>query len=197
MANYDSVVISNSFKVKDKDAVAKVLENAGFEVNIDESTDTVWFGGYDSCWDYDDLVFLDKKDGAPILVITDYPLCEEDIATDEDITNALSEAGYTRDEVNFTSLGEYLQEQVLPDEHIVVTETGNERLRYNIGASCLITNKVLLTFNCQDAAEEYLVRQESIKKIIREFVKTNYGKSELEEPSWNIDELAREIHEKL
>jgi len=197
MANYDSVVISNSFKVKDKEAVAKVLENAGFEVNIDKSTDTVWFGGYNIIWDYDYLIALDKKDNAPVLVITDYPLHIEDIATDEDIIEALNEAGYTHNEVNFTSLGEYLQDQVLPDEHICVTETGNERLRYNIGATCLITKNELRTFNCQDAAEEYLVRKESIEKIIREFVKTNYGKSELEEPSWNIDELAREIHEKL
>lgn len=195
--NYDSVIISNYFKVKNKEAVAKVLENVGFKVNIDESTDTVRFGEYDVIWDYDDLVALDKKDNEPVLVITDYPLHTEDIATDEDITNALTEAGYTRDEVNFTSLGEYLQDQVLPDEHILVTETGNEGLRYNIGATCLITKKELMTFSCQDAAESYLVRQESIKKIIREFVKENYGKSELDEPSWNIDELAREIHEKL
>lgn len=195
--NYDSVIISNYFKVKNKEAVAKVLENVGFKVNIDESTDTVRFGEYDVIWDYDDLVALDKKDNEPVLVITDYPLHTEDIATDEDITNALTEAGYTRDEVNFTSLGEYLQDQVLPDEHILVTETGNEGLRYNIGATCLITKKELMTFSCQDAAESYLVRQESIKKIIREFVKENYGQSELDEPSWNIDELAREIHEKL
>lgn len=195
--NYDSVITSNYFKVKNKEAVAKVLENVGFKVNIDESTDTVRFGEYDVIWDYDDLVALDKKDNEPVLVITDYPLHTEDIATDEDITNALTEAGYTRDEVNFTSLGEYLQDQVLPDEHILVTETGNEGLRYNIGATCLITKKELMTFSCQDAAESYLVRQESIKKIIREFVKENYGQSELDEPSWNIDELAREIHEKL
>lgn len=195
--NYDSVIISNNFKVKDEKAVVKVLENAGFEVNIDKPTDTVWFGGYDVIWDDDYLVVLDKKDNAPVLVIMDYPIYTEDIATDEDITNALTEAGYTRDEVKFTSLGEYLQDQVLPDEHILITETGNEGLRYNIGATCLITNKELIFFNCQDAAESYLVRKESIKKIISEFVKENYGQSELDEPSWNIDELAREIHEKL
>lgn len=195
--NYDSVIISNNFKVKDEKAVVKVLENAGFEVNIDKPTDTVWFGGYDVIWDDDYLVVLDKKDNAPVLLIMDYPIYAEDIATDEDITNALTEAGYTRDEVKFTSLGEYLQDQVLPDEHILVTETGNEGLRYNIGATCLITNKELIFFNCQDAAESYLVRKESIKKIISEFVKENYGQSELDEPSWNIDELAREIHEKL
>lgn len=195
--NYDSVVISNYFKVKDKDEVIKVLENFNFETYRDERTDTIWFGGYDVIWDYDCLVALDKKDDALIFVMTEYPLHTEDIATDKDINNALSDAGYTRDDVNIITLGEYLQDQVLPDEHILVTETGNEGLRYNIGATCLITKKELRTFSCQDAAESYLVRQESIKKIIREFVKENYGKSELDEPSWNIDELAREIHEKL
>lgn len=195
--NYDSVIISNDFKVKDKDTVAKVLENFGFEVNIDESTNTVRFGGYDVFWDYDCLVALDKKDGTLVFVMTEYPLRREDIVTDEDITNALTEAGYTRDDVNIITLGEYLQDQVLPDEHILVTETGNEGLRYNIGATCLITKKELITFNCQDAAESYLVRQKSIKEIISEFVRIKYGQSELDEPSWNIDELAREIHEKL
>lgn len=195
--NYDSVVISNYFKVKDKDEVIKVLENFNFETHRDERTDTIWFGGYDVFWDYDCLVALDKKDGTLIFVMTEYPLHAEDIATDKDITNALSDAGYTRDDVNIITLGEYLQDQVLPDEHILVTETGNEGLRYNVGATCLITKKELMTFSCQDAAESYLVRQESITKIIREFVKENYGKSELDKPSWNIDELAREIHEKL
>ena len=195
--NYDSVIISNYFKVKDKDKVAEVLKNFEFEVNVDESTNTIRFGGYDVFWDYDCLVALDKQDGTLVFVMTEYPLRREDFATDEDITNALTEAGYTRDDVNIITLGEYLQDQVLPDEHILVTETGNEGLRYNIGATCLITKKELVTFNCQDTAESYLVRQKSIKEIISEFVRIKYGQSELDEPSWNIDELAKEIHEKL
>ena len=40
-------------------------------------------------------------------------------------------------------------------------------------------------------------KEQLIKKIIKNWVKTNYGESELREPSWNINYLSTHIKDNL
>ena len=53
----------------------------------------------------------------------------------------------------------YLQEMLLDDNFLAIKEIGNEKLRYTVACSCLITKTKEVWFNLNSCMEEELKKQ--------------------------------------
>ena len=149
--NYNAQVLSNVFKVKDKDLVKRLLGSAGFYV--DEYDGGLCF------YDNDDSAYLcDMRvvyyNGIPIVVTTDYN-------DDEDFYYAIEEyAGVKEedvddDEIDTQDFFKFLQSQLLDGEYIQVTEVGHEGLRYQSACGVVVTTKGYKWFDLNRLMKEY------------------------------------------
>lgn len=149
--NYNAQVLSNVFKVKDKDLVKRLLGSAGFYV--DEYDGGLCF------YDNDDSAYLcDMRvvyyNSIPIVVQTDYN-------EDEDLYYAIEEyAGVKEedvddDEIDTQDFFKFLQSQLLDGEYIQVTEVGHEGLRYQAACGVVVTTKGYKWFDLNRLMKEY------------------------------------------
>lgn len=179
MANYYSTTVSTAFEVDNKELVKDALYLIGFDV--DENTDgTLVFGSYN----------LQFSDDCLILVFKDDKLIFGGFDSDDNAPDLSDES------LVVMELGAFLQSHLVSD-HILITEAGSEKLRAVVGTCCLLTKDDVKYFNCTREAEKYLVREKRINDIITHWVRENFGESEVDDPSWNIELLAKFIHENL
>lgn len=152
--NYNAQVLSNVFKVKDKELVKRLLGSAGFYVD-EYDGGLCFYDNEDSAYLCDmQLVYYN---GFPIVVCTDYN-------EDEDLYAAVEEYAGTSPENIDEDLFEtqdffiFLQTQLLDGESVQVTEVGHEGLRYQSGCGLVITKKAIKWFDLnrlmQDFAKE-------------------------------------------
>ena len=149
--NYTSQVLSNNFKVKDKDLVKRLLGSAGFHVEEYE-------GGL-CFYDNEDSTFLcDMRvvyyNSIPIIVQADYN-------DDEDYYSAIEEyAGVKEEDVDVDKIEKqdffkFLQSQLLDGESVQVTEIGHEGLRYQSACGVAITKKAIKWFDLNKSMQEF------------------------------------------
>ena len=149
--NYTSQVLSNNFKVKDKDLVKRLLGSAGF--HVDEYEGGLCF------YDNEDSTFLCDMmlvyyNSIPIVVQTDYN-------SDEDYYIAIEEyAGVKEEDVDVDKIEKqdffkFLQSQLLDGESVQVTEVGHEGLRYQAACGVVITKKAIKWFDLNKSMQEF------------------------------------------
>ena len=149
--NYTSQVLSNNFKVKDKDLVKRLLGSAGF--HVDEYEGGLCF------YDNEDSTFLcDMRlvyyNSIPIIVQADYN-------DDEDYYSAIEEyAGVKEEDVDVDKIEKqdffkFLQSQLLDGESVQVTEIGHEGLRYQSACGVAITKKAIKWFDLNKSMQDF------------------------------------------
>ena len=149
--DYNAQVLSNKFKVKDKELVKRLLGSAGFYV--DECDGSLCF------YDNEDSAYLcDMRvvyyNSIPIVVQTDYN-------DDENYYYAIEEyAGVKEEDVDVDKIEKqdffkFLQSQLLDGESVQVTEIGHEGLRYQSACGIAITKKAIKWFDLNKSMQEF------------------------------------------
>lgn len=149
--NYNAQVLSNKFKVKDKELVKRLLGSAGFYVDECDGN-LCFYDNEDSAYLCDmNLVYYN---GFPIVVQTDYN-------DDEDLDYAVEEYAGTSSENIDEDLFEtedffkFLQSQLLDGESVQVTEVGHEGLRYQAACGVVITKKAIKWFDLNRLMQDF------------------------------------------
>ena len=149
--NYNAQVLSNKFKVKDKELVKRLLGSAGFYVDECDGS-LCFYDNEDSAYLCDmNLVYYN---GFPIVVQTDYN-------DDEDYYYAIEEyAGVKEedvddDEIDTQDFFKFLQSQLLDGESVQVTEVGHEGLRYQAACGLVITKKAIKWFDLNRLMQDF------------------------------------------
>lgn len=149
--NYNAQVLSNKFKVKDKELVKRLLGSAGFYVDECDGS-LCFYDNEDSAYLCDmNLVYYN---GFPIVVQTDYN-------EDEDLDYAVEEYAGTSSENIEEELFEtedffkFLQSQLLDGESVQVTEVGHEGLRYQAACGVVITKKAIKWFDLNRLMQDF------------------------------------------
>ena len=149
--NYTAQVLSNKFKVKDKELVKRLLGSAGF--HVDECDGSLCFyDNEDSAYLCDmNLVYYNS---IPIIVQTDYN-------DDEDLDCAVEEYAGTSSEnidedlFDTQDFFKFLQSQLLDGESVQVTEVGHEGLRYQAACGVVITKKAIKWFDLNRLMQDF------------------------------------------
>ena len=149
--NYTSQVLSNNFKVKDKDLVKRLLGSAGFRV--DECDGGLCF------YDNEDSAFLCDMmlvyyNSIPIVVQTDYNSDENYYSAIEEYAG-VKEEDVDDDEIDTQDFFKFLQSQLLDGESVQVTEIGHEGLRYQSACGLVITKKAIKWFDLNKSMQEF------------------------------------------
>ena len=150
--NYTAQVLSNKFKVKDKELVKRLLGSAGF--HVDECDGSLCFyDNEDSAYLCDmNLVYYNS---IPIIVQTDYN-------DDEDLDCAVEEYAGTSSEnidedlFDTQDFFKFLQSQLLDGESVQVTEVGHEGLRYQAACGVVITKKAIKWFDLNRLMQNFV-----------------------------------------
>ena len=149
--NYTAQVLSNNFKVKDKELVKRLLGSAGFYVDECDGS-LCFYDNEDSTYLCDmNLVYYNS---IPIVVQTDYN-------DDEDYFYAIEEyAGVIEEDVDVDKIEKqdffkFLQSQLLDGESVQVTEIGHEGLRYQAACGLVITKKAIKWFDLNRLMEDF------------------------------------------
>lgn len=160
MANYESVVISNYFRVKNPQEVVDVFKSLGYEESyFDTNDNTVILASYEQCWDSEHVVII-RKDN--MQVVGEVQSCDYDFFDLDEYLEDL-DLFYIKDNVKIISLCEYIQYQLLDkNTYFAVKETGNEKLRYNVAHAEVITKNSMKWFNLDTLILEYVEEEMSI-----------------------------------
>ena len=160
MANYESVVISNYFRVKNPQEVTGVFKNLGYEESyFDTNDNTVILASYEQCWDSEHAVII-RKDNMEVIGAVQN--CDYDFLDLKEYLEDL-ENGLTEDDVKILPLYDYIQYQLLDkNTYFAVKETGNEKLRYNVAHAEVITKNSMKWFNLDTLIIEYVEEEMSI-----------------------------------
>ena len=149
--NYTAQVLSNNFKVKDKDLVKRLLGSAGF--HVDECDGSLCF------YDNEDSAFLCNMslvyyNSIPIIVQTDYNSDENYYSAIEEYA-CVKEEDVDDDEIDTQDFFKFLQSQLLDGESVQVTEIGHEGLRYQAACGLVITKKAIKWFDLNKSMQEF------------------------------------------
>ena len=149
--NYNAQVLSNKFKVKDKELVERLLGSAGFYV--DECDGSLCF------YDNEDSAYLcDMRvvyyNSIPIVVQTDYNEDEDYFYAIEEYAG-VKEEDVDDDEIDTQDFFKFLQSQLLDGESVQVTEIGHEGLRYQSACGLVITKKAIKWFDLNRLMEDF------------------------------------------
>ena len=150
MANYEFTVVSNEFKVKKSqfENVKNALDCFD-ESYFNEETNTVKIASYDQDLS-DDLVVLYDTRTKKVICSYDSGYWDKTDKIEENgyqIEVYLKQAGieseeeYNEEDFEELDFSEYMQSVLEDNEHILIKETGNEKLRYNVACGILITKK--------------------------------------------------------
>lgn len=162
MANYESIVISNYFRVKNPNEVLDVFKSLGYENSyFDTNDNTICLASYEQCWDSEHVVIV-KKDNMQVIGAVNN--CDYDFL---DLKEYLEDkqADLTENDVKTIPLYEYIQYQLLDkNSYFAVKETGNEKLRYNTGFADIITKNSIKWFNLDMLILEYVEQELSTQE---------------------------------
>jgi len=149
--NTTSQVLSNVFKVKDKDLVKRLISSAGYYID-DYDEGLCFYDNEDSAFLCD--MQLVKYNGIPIVVQTDYN-------EDEDFYYAIEEYAGVKEEdvdedlIETVDFFEWLQAQLLDGEAIQVTEIAHEGLRWQGATGIVITQKGYQWFDLNKQLQKF------------------------------------------
>ena len=155
MANYESVVISNDFKVKNPKEFFNVFNELGFEYTCINNDNTVCIASYEQCWDSEHVVVIEKQTKKFVGVITSWNI--DCLSLEEWIE--LKKYNYKVEDLKEITVEEYIQTQLLDDSYCAIKETGNEKLRYNVGFAEVITKNNIKFFNLDQLVQLYVLEE--------------------------------------
>ena len=146
MANYEFAVASNDYvKVKDVNEVASVFGALGYDEVYTENN-SVFIGSYNANLNDDDEVIINKETGKVEAVKSYYSdeVCDLDC-------NKVDDESIFDDETKYRTISsmQYLQEQLLDDEIVAITEVGAEKL-VSVGACVVVISKEGIFWNSTD-----------------------------------------------
>ena len=149
--NYNAQVLSNQFKVKDKELVKRLLGSAGFYV--DECDGSLCFYNNENSTYLCDMGVV-YYNSIPIVVQTDYNGDEDYYYAIEEYAG-VKEEDVDDDEIDTQDFFKFLQSQLLDGESVQVTEVGHEGLRYQAACGVVITKKVIKWFDLNRLMQDF------------------------------------------
>lgn len=157
MADYIFTIISRPVKTKNNDEFVKVFLDLGFEES-QVIGDTAFVGSYgEAYWDDDSMIVVKEK--ATGKVIGGYnPYCNA-----EDLDMYLNQEGIelpegkeAEDLYEEIDIETYIKSMLLDGQAFVMTEAGNEKLRYNNGWAIIITKDETKCFDITRLIDTFL-----------------------------------------
>lgn len=145
---------SNNFKVKNTEEVKEVLKLMGFDVYLDNG---IYFVTSDEGTFFNEeaevvLSIKPVNDKNLIGIISDYT------NDSVDLDNLEEEYGIKQDEVTVTPITEYLQDQLLENEHVTITSAGFESR--SSGSHSPFGDIIVITKNKVNFGSLYKLEQE-------------------------------------
>lgn len=157
MADYIFTITSRPVKTKDNSEFVRVFQNLGFEES-EVIGDTAYVGSYgEAYWDDDSMIVVREK--ATGKVIGGYnPYCNA-----EDLDMYLDQEGIelpedteAEDLYEEIDIETYIKDMLLDGQAFVMTEAGNEKLRYNNGWAIIITKDETKCFDITRLVDTFL-----------------------------------------
>lgn len=172
MANYEFVVVSNTFTVKEE-AIDDVRRAIGyFEESYIDGKGNAFIGSYGEQTYSDDLKVVIDKRANKVLGTYDngyYSLedfIEENGYTIEEGLEELSIPSgekYNIEDFREVDFADFIQQNLLEGEYAFIKEVGHEKLRYACGGGLLITKKSMKWIDLDSIAEEYAEKEKGLK----------------------------------
>ena len=153
MADYVFTILSRPVKTKNNDEFVKVFLGLGFEES-QVIGDTAWVGSYgEAYWDDDSMIVVkEKATGNVIGGYNTYGGYEtlEAFLEGHDIPK---EAVESYEEIDIET---YIKSMLLDGQAFIITEAGNEKLRYNNGWGLIITKDDVVSYDINLLIDKYL-----------------------------------------
>ena len=150
MANYESIVCSNKFKVK-KESIENVRKALSYfeESCVDDEGNAI-IASYGETLS-DEIEVLMSKATGEVVGSFDYSaqMAEDLLDVNENVDDYYSKG-----------FQEFLQENMLDGEHVFIKELGHEKFRYAISVGLLITKKLVRWIDLDVEAHEILEENE-------------------------------------
>ena len=158
MADYIFTITSRPVKTKDNAEFVKVFQDLGFEESciID---DCAFVGSYgEAYWDDDSMIVVrEKATGKTIGGYNTYNTNTEDLEMFLKYGCIdLPEGAEAEDLYEEIDIETYIQSMLLDGEAFVLTEAGNEKLRYNNGWAIIITKDETKCFDITRLVDTFL-----------------------------------------
>ena len=153
MADYIFTILSRPVKTKDNSEFVRVFQGLGFEES-EVIGDTAFVGSYgEAYWDDDSMIVVREKVTSKVIggynTYGGYETLEE-FLEGHDIPKEAVE-GY--EEIGIET---YIKDMLLDGQAFVMTEAGNEKLRYNNGWAIIITKDETKCFDITRLIDNYL-----------------------------------------
>lgn len=157
MADYIFTITSRPVKTKDNEEFVRIFQQLGFEES-EVLGDTAFVGSYgEAYWDDDSMIVVrEKATGKVIGAYNPYcnVECLEEFLDIEGII--LPEGAEAEDLYEEIDIETYIKLMLLDGEAFVLTEAGNEKLRYNNGWGIVITKDETKCFDITMLINNYL-----------------------------------------
>lgn len=150
MADYIFTILSRPVKTKNNDEFVKVFLDLGFEES-QVIGDTAFVGSYgEAYWDDDSMIVVRGVDTKRVIGAYN-PYNGYDSLEDYLIDNNLPTNLY--EEIDIET---YIKDMLLDGQAFVMTEAGNEKLRYNNGWAIVITKDETKSFDVTRLVDTFL-----------------------------------------
>ena len=156
MADYIFTTVSNCFRTKDNQEVARVFEDLGFEETYVTPNNDVFVGSYgEGAWS-DDTYVVKNKEGK---VVGAYEAYNSQYGDMLELVSGKLDIPYeevNEEDYHEISLEAYIQDMLLDNQAFILQETGHEKLRYNVGSAIIITKDDVKFFDIGCLVRDYL-----------------------------------------
>lgn len=162
MANYNSVICSNTFEVKEEciDNIKTAI--SFFEESYVDSVGMAFIGAYEETLSDSLVVLIDKRDNKVLCTF------DEDYQTTEDILEDLfDEDKYPIEDLKTVYLFEYIQQALREDSYVFIKEIGHEKLRYAVGCGVLITPTLIRWIDLDAMAKKVLEEETLMNRLTK------------------------------
>ena len=161
MANYDFVVCSDSFRVKEEAIESMRTALSYFEESEVDSKGNCFIGSYgEQCFTDDLKVVIDKRTNKVLGTYDSGYWSLEDFIEENgaDIEGNIVDTKETYDIEDFQELNfaDYIQQNLAEGEHVFIKEVGHEKLRYACGCGLLITKDKQVWIELDHIADKVL-----------------------------------------
>ena len=171
MADYIFTIISRPVKTKNNSEFVKVFQDLGFEES-EVIGDTAFVGSYgEASWDDNSMLVVREKATGKVIgaynsYCSDYSDLQEFLddcvvtVSDEEFNTLSTEEIEARqpkeEDYEEIDIETYIKDMLLDGQAFVMTEAGNEKLRYNNGWGLVITKDETKCFDITRLIDNYL-----------------------------------------
>lgn len=157
MADYIFTIISRPVKTRDNEEFVRIFQQLGFEES-EVLGDTAFVGSYgEAYWDDDSMIVVREKATGKVMGAYN-PYCnveclEEFLDIEGILLPENAEAEDLYEEIDIET---YIKSMLLDGQAFILTEAGNEKLRYNNGWAIVITKDETKCFDITRLIDTYL-----------------------------------------